>query len=277
MNDRIVSDWPAARRLEFGAHLDSWRRTALRTDPIDLAEAQLALSRLYTELTLPAPETYLRYASPAEALADFAAWAGRTGSITVNLWPYQLPLFAPSSYWRESHRDQPVDLAVRRRPNRHGCWSHGESIPGAPGSILDLRLHGEIWLQSADLESVQWCQVLGDRLYHDFAGPLDELERRLSREDPTCQASLDEFLLLGPFSWLLREITCASYAMSALGCRWNHDLFDALQRLLQTASLVLTFSRLCIVCDRPSRIDGQGLLEFRDGYRLENVGGLTRG
>jgi hypothetical protein len=118
--------------------------------------------------------------------------------------------------------------------------------------------------------------VLGD-LDELFPTEFDILEQRADAEDRQCQARVDEFIFLGPFEWLVREVACVDFCHTVLGCRRNGPLYRALEELIRWGSLVITFERVCLICDRPSVWGSEGesphsragrpFARYPDGYR----------
>jgi hypothetical protein len=184
------------------------------------------------------------------------------------LWDYQLPLCDPRSYWRSWGVDRDlIHFAPRRKPNRQRCYAilDGES-PG-PTSILSKTLHEELWAEFDMPRRRDWCATVLDSVGDRYASVIARLEEVGYREDPTCQAGIDQFIFLGPFDWLVREVACVDFCHAELSIPRDDALYIPLESLLHSGSLVFTFEKLCIMCDRPIAIEPR--IEFRDGSVFE--------
>lgn len=242
---------PAVALERIAAYREKWASIALSTERVDRPAAERALVGLYEELGLAAPASFLHYESPHAAFRDIDRWWDRrlVGDCSVCLWPEQLPLCDPSSYWRSSsHERRTIDFAVRRRSNAHGCWAYGESLPGE-GRILSEEDHGAIWRAFDDMLPFDWVTPVIADLVAQFEEAFLRME---ALGDPTCQATHEDFLFLGPFPWLVQEVACVDFCHQELACRRNGDFYDSLESLLRSGSLTVTFPRLCMICERPS-------------------------
>jgi hypothetical protein len=204
---------------------------------------------LYRELSLPEPAEFLFFDSPLAALNDYPSWEKTTGRIAHFLWNYQLPLFDPTAYWRAWSRWPDLDLAIRRKPNRYGCYCFGEAV-SSDGGVLSAAAHKQVWdAVVRHLPGPDWCETLVFELEDHFA--IRALDNRFFIEEPTSQVGSLEFFTLGPELWLLREVAALEFACSTLGCRVNRLLLDALVGTLLSGSLLFTFERIVIAIDRP--------------------------
>jgi len=88
-----------------------------------------------------------------------------------------------------------------------------------------------------------------------------------NREDPTCQADIDEFIFLGPFAWLHHEVACVDYCKTVLGVSCDARLYGTLESCLRFGGFVLTFEKLCIICERPKSFVPS--IVFEDGIEVE--------
>ncbi|APR81833.1 Hypothetical protein A7982_07182 [Minicystis rosea] len=242
---------------------------ALSTTPIVKKDACESVSALYRAIALDAPATFRAYPSPRAALLDFPRWKGEVTAADSMpcYWRYQLPMCDPRSYFRQwgPSRDV-VDLAVRRWPNANRCLAFSEPLP-EPGSALSLPVHAQLWSSFDGLPAIDWVSAVIDDLDRLFPGPLDMLWRLADEHDPTCQIPVTDFIFLGPFPWMTQEVACASFCEQELGVRVNRALYDVLRSFLSVSGFVMTFDRLCILCDRPERISATSIL-FRDGYEV---------
>jgi len=218
-------------------------------------------------LSLKHPEHFRVVTSPHQAFQTFGDWRGQTGRILNCLWNYQLPLFHPDSYWRLHGIDRDlIHFASLRRPNKNGCYALLDQNSPSPERILDKGLHKEIWVKFGTPPRADWCTEAVDSVWDRYSSVIEELEERGFRQDPTCQAGIDEFIFLGPFEWLWREVACVDFCHSELGIPRNDRLYEALETLLRSGSIVLTFEKLCILCDRPVAFEPR--VEFSDGSVL---------
>ena len=202
--------------------------------------------------------------SPIEALRQFSTWKSRVGGYINFLWDYQLPLCHPAGYWRQWGVDrEKIHFASRRMPNRNRCYSILSKESRKPNVTLSEALHLSLWDNFRSPRRRDWCASVTYALWELFPNETEETENEGDREDPTCQATIDQFIFLGPFDWLYRELACVDYCHTVLGIPRNSGMYDALESLLQCGSLVFTFRDLCIICDRPTSFEPQ--IVFSDG------------
>jgi hypothetical protein len=94
----------------------------------------------------------------------------------------------------------------------------------------------------------------------------------LDREAPTAQLLPHDFVSLGPFGWLATEVACVNVCNDILGLRVDARHAATLSNVVRHCSIVYAFQRLCVVCERPERIEVTGdvmVTSFRDGSRIE--------
>ena len=194
-------------------------------------------------------------------------WKGRVGRHLVIPWDYQLPQCHPGSYWCQYsvNRDQ-IHFASQREPNQYRCYSLLAKDSPAPIQTLSKSLHADLWADLCYPPRRDWCEDVINALWDSYPKVEEEIDAAVQREDPTCQAIADEFIFLGPFDWLHREVACVDYCHSVLGIPRHPVIYQALEALLRFGSLVFTFEQLCIICDRPAMIEPQVI--FSDGARF---------
>jgi hypothetical protein len=246
-------DLTTEQLAELKASCERWRELAFSTERIERAPLASAVTNLYRELSLSEPRDFVFFDSPTAALQAYPLWKNRTGRLAQMLWDYQLPLFDPSSYWRQHSQWRNLDLAIRRKPNIHGCYAFGEALPG-DGRVLTRREHAQIWNTVLRcLDQPDWCAEAVESLEENVS--MAELADRVAAEDSTSQAWPLDFLTLGPKGWFLREVAAVHFARNTLGCRVNDGLLDAQLGILRHGSLLLTFERLVIGIERPVRFE----------------------
>lgn len=264
----IVRELTEEHKRRHLAHRAKWFSRITSTEPIDQARVRTAVTSLFVEVSLPRPEHFLYYQSPAAALADFRHWQPLAGRGMTCFWPFQLPLCDPWAYWRQcGDRGDVVDLAVHRRPNPLGCYAFGEPVEGS-GSLVAAAVLRQLWALSAPSPEIDWCSRVPDHLFARYPDELASLEESLDPEDGL-SAHPHEIYLLGPFHWLVQEVACADSCATILGCRRNEALFGPLEELLDAGGLVFVFRNLCIACERPQEMLGPPLtVRFGDGYEV---------
>ncbi len=252
---------------------EKWRSIAMATSTVQRDRVETALRRLLHELRLRPPEACLYYCSPAAAWADFNSWFPGIGRCLVALWPYQLPLFDPCSFWRKfGNGRETIDLALHRTAKPGLAWTlHPEPID-KPGATLHPAVNREIWNAFDRILDVDW----GWRTVRDVSAAFPEEHEQMmeqsDREDPSNPMDEAEYIYLGPFQWLIQELACADFCREQLGARTNTALYGSLTELVRYGSLLLTFERLCIVCERPaSLLDGAAVARYSDGYVVRNT------
>lgn len=246
-----------------------WDRAAMSSSSVVEADARNAVGALFRAIGIEAPTVFRVYSSPAAALIDFPQWISLVSERDCMpcFWHYQLPMCDPGSYWRRyGPALDHVDLAVRRWPNARRCLAFSESLP-EQGLVLGRTSHETLWSSFSGLPTIDWMPAVVHDLARRFPGPLGTLQKFADTQDPTCQFPITDFIFLGPFAWLVQEVACVDFCQQELGCRINREFYTALQSVLQAASMMITFNRICIFCDRPAEISLHSIL-YRDGYEV---------
>jgi hypothetical protein len=259
-----------------------WRSNQLSTEPIDRDGAQRAIVDLYRYVQSDPPVEFAFYESPHAALSDFERWRGGTGRHTQMYWSYQLPMCDPSSYFRVCQKlpGMPagaVDLAVRRSPNVHRCFSYAESIaaderPYIAGALLD-----DVWSRFAGAIGLDWFDAADTEAHESFDKVEDGLYEVIDREEPSSPIGALDWVRLGPISWLVAEAACAEACRDVLGVRINPEYVDAVTGVASKCGGVYAFERLVVLCDRASKIELAGdqlQLTFRDGAQAAGPAGV---
>lgn len=227
---------------------ERWQQIYYSSNPVSREDLALAVTNLYLEMSLEGPREYLYFRNPRSAMSAYPSWRDRTGLVAPCLWHNQLPLFDPQAYWRQSSQWPDMDLAISRTPNAYGCYVHGVALPGI-GKVLHPAVHAQIWSTVLKcLRGLDWCTSIIDVLEDD--DEISDLCDRFYKENSTSQATLSEYITLGPL-WLFREVAAVEFARDVLGCRVNNRLLDAEIGILKHGGLLLTFERLVVCIDRP--------------------------
>jgi len=252
-------------RRQIAAYREKWKAIGLLTERVDRPRVEAALEALFREIEFQAPNDRLLFSSPAAAWADFPAWFPRIGRCLVAFWPYQLPLFDPQSFWRRfgGNRDT-VDLAVCRVARPGMAWAPRAPRNGVPGTTLNAAVGREIWEAFDGLLDVDWAWRTARAVGEKFAEEHGRIEEQADREDPSNPIDVAEYIYLGPFQWLIHELACVDFCRTVLGARVNTALYDSLSELVRYGSLLLTFERLWIICERPAALH-EGLVLARYG------------
>jgi len=242
--------------MERAEIIAKWRKVVLQTRRLDEAHAVSALSNLYAYVGRATP-AFVFYESPHAALDDFARWRDRTGRVATVYWEWMLPLCDPNgAFW--GRRAAWAKRVLQRSVEEEGTVA-GSVIHDAWRAI-DVEL-GRTWCDSLHSELVE-------RYEQVFFG---DLQAALDREDPTSQILAHEWVSLGPFGWLANEVACVNVCKDILGARVDPMHASTLSNLLRHCSIVYAFQRLCVVCDRPARIDAETLV-FGDGAQFSFFG-----
>lgn len=243
--------------MDLAQIIAKWRKVVVRSRPIDRTHAENALASLYRYVGRAPPEAFAFYRSPDAALEDFPRWRDRIGRVATVYWEHSLPLCDPHAAFRGG-RASWAKIALRRTPTIEEGVLTGDVID-ATRNAIEQEL-GETWCDAVQSE-------LLDRHEEIF---FDDLQAKLDREDPTLQLRPHEFVSLGPMGWLATEVAC----VNAFGLHVDQRHASTLSNLLRHCSIVYAFQRLCVVCDRPQRIDPTAdtlVVTFRDGSRIETA------
>lgn len=254
-----------------------WLSCFSLTQEVDVQATQIALSNLYEELGLSPPETFLTMQSPREAFNKLDEWKNLTGRLAPCFWNYQLPLCDPRSYWRTwGVNRENIHFGDKRRPNQNFCWSSLVQNSPKPTKVLSQLIHEKLWQAFALNDEknnvyVNWCNAVIESFWEAYPTPsyVRYLEDIFHQEDPTSQIGVDDCIFLGPFAWLVHEVSCVDYCAAVLGVSRNAALYDSLETLLLNAGFIFTFEKLCIICERPVHFGEQ--IVFKDGYQIEYV------
>lgn len=224
--------------------MNEWFHKAESTEKIDPDRAEYALSELYRILSIPTPEKYYFYESPYGALDDFEHWQGEIGRLESRVWESEVSLIDPECSWmRLVEQDDKLNLS--------GRFSWFDSV------VRDIEFeYKDIWTLFEEIT------------YHDFPG---------------IPYFWENFVFLGPFPWLIKEIVSRSFFFSHQGRECNREFFDILCRFVEECGFVFVFENLWIILDRPEFIktdfsgklhsDSGPALRFRDGKKIVALNG----
>lgn len=109
---------------------------------------------------------------------------------------------------------------------------------------------------------------------------IDKIDDQAAEQEPTHQLGIQEFLYIPP-ECLVKYIVLAS----VLSYAYNQQMLEALQFIVNNCGWILPFEKICILCDRPTKLsfdnenrlhaEGEPAISFADGYSLYSYHGVT--
>lgn len=246
------------------------------TAPVDLAIFKQGIQDIHEELAMETPREFLYYPSPAAMWREFEMWKPKITRVLTQFWRYQIPLCDPSSFHRRfgpGSRRAAFNFAVRRySPGPNYALRETKDSNEESGTIILGTLHGKLW-KRFDFDLPFNLSLVSTYPCFDFEEPGEYLYDKAEKEDPTNQMDFKEYCFIGPDYWLLRELACVDFCHCVLGINRNERLYSGLETIVENGSFCGVFGSLCIVCERPSKIelnDEIFKLNFPDGEVFTN-------
>ena len=207
------------------------------------------MERVYSEIGMPAPEV-TQYGSVEEIFYYFDSWKSKAQPFVANYWEYQYPLLHPDGYWCRNHlHNSNFQIDIRRSANEHGAFVHSELI-----SEIDVKassmFHRYISAVSEEMRNTKPTQTnnIVLAIMQDYEGHIDSLEEILSKEDPTNQGCVEEYIFLGAFDWLLSERQLLSSMREYVQRPICNEHYENVVGLCESNALYLTFRNNVLFC-----------------------------
>lgn len=255
----MITQLTAAQKAQITPYRRKWREVTLSTQRINKKEAEQAIQMAYKVYGFPAPSIILYAKSPNDGFQVLADWLG-------------------------------YDL------DGAGQWGEMEAHLGQPIVFEDIRekVIQHLLAEVGDLERFidypPLSGYVGSQIHMELGA---ELFARMVNPSPTFGEvnSPREMLLyyLAYGRYFTSEILCdlASYpdfCFEVLGCPLIPE-WSAMKALLLNCGWVLAFEKVCVICDRPTKIfynighrlhaEGKPAIEFADGFSFERYRGVT--
>ncbi|MGI0492955.1 DUF6745 domain-containing protein [Alkalinema pantanalense CENA528] len=232
--------------------VQTWRSLALSTDPIDPMAAISAVTAAYRAIHHPPPEVIV---CPSPAAIPHLLNDRLKQSIGDNLdWLID-------RYPKAAKRDllQQIIGAPLRQKSIEGIWeSKLFQIHQALSRSMNIQIP---WHLTAQLT----------RTWALYEVPVQETLLAL----PQFDSSIHNCLLLT--SWMQSAMRF-DFAISVMQVPSDVQLWTVMKTMLQQCGWILPFERLCIVCDRPSKLRfdaydrlhavGEPAVVYRDGFQV---------
>jgi hypothetical protein len=208
------------------------------------------------EISVDWPREFLYFPSPAAMWRDFDNWKSKITAIGTEFWVYQLPLCDPKGmhHLGRSRSTRPAFnfAATRYSPGVEFALCETADSDETSGTVIENGLHSWLWEQMLYYERFTYRLLEyyaggdeGPLLDFDGLGPINI--------DPG--VSLKNCCFIGPETWLLHELACVDFCHNVLGITRNERLYGGLEALVEHGSYCGTFGRLCVVCERPVKIE----------------------
>lgn len=250
MPKRIVSELTEEQEAALAFYQDKWRSVALLTEPIDPEKVVAVIKAAYAASDFPEPEI-LFYSNPLIAIQQILAienFREYTGRIIRS--KFSKRVFDHLLKTMKRQLDEKLFITLRNK-SLYSEFPHywTESNP----------------IVSAFPLNVERCTE--SQLFADLAKPEFEFTN-------ICNFLLTLSRPAGWASWGCMFDFC----ISVLELQHDKQKWKVLQELIQNSGFIFLFEKICVACDRPSKLsfDQQNMLhaeeepalQFPDGYSV---------
>jgi hypothetical protein len=251
MPKRIVSDLTQEQESRLPIYRDKWRSVAISTERVDQAKAAAVLKAVYVASDYREPEI-LFYTSPFAAIKkvfainNFKDYLGR--NIHVKFRKRVL----------DHVRHQ---IAQQLNPRFFIRLQNQVNWPEYPYYPTEDRPQNACFPYS-DISTCMESQLVNDLKQFD----LEYVENSYHMLD-----------LIRPADWSIWGCMF-DFCIAELGFQHDKKKWSLIQELIQNTGFIFQFEKVCIVCDRPSKLsfdssnhlhaENEPALQFADGYSI---------
>jgi hypothetical protein len=206
------------------------------------------IENIYRQICLPKSIEVLEYESVEDAFSAYESWSIKVEKVMTCFWSYQFPMAIPSSYWAIYHlKKDGYRLDVKRSPNEHGCFVYGKRLSKNTSPVLTYEQYTALCKELSKQKFDLTVDELVIRMLDEYESEIDLFDGYMIKEDPTCQMGVDDFIFLGNFEWIQKEIWLLSKCKKEYGVSVNDTALFALNEIQNSGKLLMTFSNIVIV------------------------------
>ncbi len=204
------------------------------------------MKELYKEIGLAEPSVQ-QYSSIDSIFKNYQDWKSKSQKrpFSAIYWEYQYPILHPYSYWAIYHLyEEGFQFDLTRSANKQGCYvcpNYVSTIDLKPSILYHRYLTATIEASKNKLptEADKTVNKILEQ-YEDIFSDFDDIQHK---EDPTCQISAFESMLLSNFSWAKVELDILKAMRNYVGAPVCDTHYKNLMALCDLNVMFITFNK----------------------------------